>query len=120
MAIDVTDELRQAVYAADCEANGHLLSIRECISNDPDLPGLNTPAVRSEDPEKVPHLSCQRCGKVWLVIEDAGDGYDDAVQKVTRRLKDPSTLRVGRQPRREKPPALDIGDVGQPHKPHTD
>lgn len=97
MPIEVTDEMRRAVYAADCEKDGHLLSIRECISNDPEVhPDRNTPTVRATDPERVPHLLCQRCRKVWLVIEDSGDGYDDAVRKMSERLKDPSALRVGR------------------------
>lgn len=107
MAIEVTDELRRAVYAADCERLGHWYDMGAIVGHTDDvLPenptGLPTAVLRAPDPTQMPHLLCRRCGKVWLVIDEPGDGYDDAVEKVTRRMGGPTLPAEALKPRRPR------------------
>ncbi|MBW0088220.1 hypothetical protein I4I77_01180 [Pseudonocardia sp. KRD-188] len=95
----ITDEMRRAVHEEDCEQLGHMLATESVIS----IEGRTAQVAGPGDLQ--PHLNCRRCGKVWLVIEDAGDGYDDAVQRVSKRFKDPADLRIGRRPVRSESPA---------------
>lgn len=90
--MEVTDEMRTAVLVAECERYGHVPNIDQAISNDPTVhPDELIIRVRA-DPGVVPHISCRRCGHVWLVIDDPGLGYDDAVAKMQARLHDPDSL----------------------------
>lgn len=85
--MDVTDEMRAAVYTADCALLGHIMDISQAISNDPhNNPGTNTPTVRCEDPHKIPHMSCRRCSKVWLIIEQPGTDYVTALDNLNSQL----------------------------------
>jgi hypothetical protein len=83
MAVTVTDEMRRAVYDADCDALGHVPDISQAISSDPI--GRVT-RIRSEDPDSLPHIFCRRCGKVWLILEPAVS-YDAAEANLNDRLK---------------------------------
>lgn len=90
--MEITDEVRRAVLAGECQRSGHVMDISEAFSNDPNIPGDATTNVRAHTPGKLPHLFCQRCGCVWLVL-DAGHDYDDAVDRLKTRLKDPNSVR---------------------------
>ncbi|MGD9989318.1 hypothetical protein [Pseudonocardia sp.] len=81
MAIEVTDEMRQAVYEADCEAKGHIHVFDKMLQR------TDGPAnvVSGPDEATMPHVRCQRCPKVWLLIDDPGNDYDDAVAKLRSR-----------------------------------
>jgi hypothetical protein len=77
--IVVTDEMRQAVYDADCAVKGHIYNLTTMMNS--------ANQVKSRDPNLLPHVSCLRCTRVWLVIEDDGDNYDDAETKFQDKLK---------------------------------
>lgn len=99
-AVDVTDEMRRAVYDADCDRRGHVPDISQLISNDPTVfPDENTIRIRAEDPDTVPHLFCKRCGKVWLVVDPAVD-YDAAEVALNDKLQ-PKYHRQLRKQRRK-------------------
>lgn len=94
MAIEVTDEMRRAVYEADCAAHGHILDTSSAVGNDGDVhPERYTPSVIGPDADTLPHIRCQRCTKIWLVIEDPGDDYADAVAKLKARVRDPESVK---------------------------
>ena len=69
--IVVTNEMRQAVYAADCATMGHLTSISGAV----DRAGQ----VAGESAAAVPFLTCIRCHKVWVVIDTPGVDYAAAI-----------------------------------------
>ncbi len=88
----VTPEMRQAVYDADCVDFGHRFEIRTMFFGEGyamDLVGPNG---------RLPHVTCNRCGKVWLVSQDFGLNYDDAVAKTKALLKDPDQFKPKVQP----------------------
>lgn len=86
MAIEVTDEMRRAVYADDCKRLGHEIDARNALRF-----GTTSgygPELAGPDTATLPHLVCARCGKTWLVAEEPGDDYADAEQKHRARLRD--------------------------------
>lgn len=93
MAIEITDEMRKAVYAADCLAQGHVFNFGSVVSSGANN-GNTTIDVQAPDPDEMPHLTCYRCGKVWLVMEEPGDGYDDAISLLKSRAKDPTQFKT--------------------------
>ena len=101
--VTVTDEMRKAVYEADCARFGHIADISQAISNDPhNNVGVNTPTIRCDDPHKMPHITCRRCGKVWLILEQPGDTYDHALDQLNSQL-------LARFKRASRPP--DVGTI---------
>lgn len=88
--IQVTEEMRQAVYAADCVAKGHIpqLNVVQAVVADDGVSRLD---IYGGD--QIANVTCQRCGKVWLVVEDPGVTYDDAVARLKARMIDPSTVK---------------------------
>jgi hypothetical protein len=80
--IVVTPEMRAAVHAKDCEDLGHLYDTSTMLGHDPESNrrGLRGPTG------KVAHLSCSRCSAVWIVMPTPGNGYDEALAKVKKRL----------------------------------
>lgn len=115
MAIEVTEEMRAAVYAADCDVKGHAFQIGDLFHSLP-IPaeqrdGVGDPfkkVLGSHDEDKLPSISCSRCNKVWLVIEDPGSSYDDAVAKLKNRVKDPDSVKpVSKKAKDPKGPKLD-------------
>lgn len=104
MALEVTEEMRQAVYAADCDALGHIPDVSPAIMSEPATgpDGSARITVGNSDATLLPHLRCRRCGHVWLVIEDPGTSYDDAVAKEKARVKDPDSVKPN--PRKDPQP----------------
>lgn len=85
--MEVTPEMRRAVYELDCTAKGHMLAMDAVLPLSDPTPGART--VNDESP----HVSCRRCGKVWVIFEEAGNDYDDAIERTRGQLKDPERLR---------------------------
>lgn len=87
--IVVTPEMRAAVYAADCVESGHLLDIRVGYGpgNDIDVLG-GRPEHGDETGElHIPHLTCRRCKRVWLVVSDQpANTYEAAEDAVETRM----------------------------------
>ena len=92
MAVILTDEMRAAVHDEDCARLGHDIAVDNALV----VADQTTmrPDVGSHDPTKMPYLYCRRCGRVWLVLEDVGIGYADAVSRLAARLIDPTKTRV--------------------------
>ncbi len=88
MAIEITDEMRKAVLAEMCTTNGHQMSMAEAIRPE----SGNRYVVRSSDPNKLPHLSCSRCGLTWLVLDDPSADYEEAEERLRSKLKDTTEI----------------------------
>jgi hypothetical protein len=83
--VELTDDIRQAVHDEDCARLGHHIDTNTAV-----LWGGGSERV--EGPAgQMPHFSCRRCGRVWIVVADPGRGYDDAEAKFRARLKDPAS-----------------------------
>jgi hypothetical protein len=97
MAIEVTEEMRRAVYALDCDAKGHLVDFSNAVGLTavPNANGGSYPAqdVLGPNDETLPHLTCRRCGRVWLIVEDAGDNYPDAVARLQGKVLNPDDFK---------------------------
>lgn len=88
--VEVTPEIRRAVLDAECVGKGHLPSLNRAFR------ATNFPTPEIGGPQgQEPHIYCDRCGLVWLLVAEPGDGYDDAVVRFDARLKSPPT-RPGR------------------------
>lgn len=87
----ITDEVRRAVYAADCTYWGHQYDFRSAVGgtdrpNPNDERGMPMPVLRAPAAGQIPHLRCGRCGAVWLVVDEPGRDYDDAVTNLAARV----------------------------------
>lgn len=98
--MEITEEMRRAVLGAECDKLGHVPDISQAISNNPSEVGENTIRIRAEDADSIPHISCKRCRKVWLIVEDPGDDYDTAEAALNERLL-PKFRRQLRKQRRQ-------------------
>ncbi len=83
--LEVTDEMRQAVYAELCETDGHALSLQQAFVFDVDH---QNQTVGSPDETKMPNIYCTRCKRTWLVLIEPGTSYEDAEEKLRGKLKD--------------------------------
>lgn len=94
MAIEVTEEMRAAVYAADCERLGHMINVQSAFSGVP-VTGETASAtdLLGPDADKLPYISCFRCGNVWVVIPESAGSYDATTAKIKADLKNPDSLK---------------------------
>ena len=93
----LTDAIRQAVHAEDCEARGHMYVISTMLQAVQDAPVMHQ-VVQGPTDAQLPFLSCGRCDKVWLVMEDPGASYADAVTTLAVKLKDPADAKPKKRP----------------------
>lgn len=87
--IEITPEIRQAVLDAECERLGHQLNLANAASSFSDRNG------RIRGPQgQLPHLFCDRCGHVWIVLPRDGRNYAQAERRFRERLRadDPDAL----------------------------
>lgn len=85
--VPLTDAIRNAVHTEDCERLGHEFSFDALLQMHD--PGHAPPRVRGPE-GKLAHLRCRRCPKVWVVIEEPGEGYEDAVARLIAKFRDPN------------------------------
>lgn len=79
--MELTDEMRRAVREEDCARLGHILSYDNTLVFD------SGRGARVAGPgDMQPHIDCQRCAKVWLVMEQPGDDYQAAVAERDAQL----------------------------------
>jgi hypothetical protein len=79
--VEVTPEMRAAVYEQDCADQGHIPTFDNALRFDAARVG------RIKGPDgKQPHIECLRCHKVWLVVEDPGDDYEAATIALDAKL----------------------------------
>lgn len=112
MDFELTDEIRQAVYDDDCARRGHAINVTSAVSgNLNDTTGENVADVMGPDDDTLPHLTCWRCNRVWLVIPTSGVNYKDTMMKVREQIGDvPGADRVlAPRPRRKKAVLPDHG-----------
>jgi hypothetical protein len=84
--VDVTDEMRHAVYLADCERVGHQPNFLDATTVKYDDKGVVTQRIEAKDEFKFPHVKCARCGGAWIVFPVMGLDYEDAERKVYDHL----------------------------------
>lgn len=86
--IEITPQMRQAVLDAECERLGHPLNSANAMSWESNNGRIRGPAG------KMPHLTCDRCGHVWIVLPRDGRDYAQAEQRFRERLRagDPDAL----------------------------
>jgi predicted molibdopterin-dependent oxidoreductase YjgC len=87
--MEITPEIRQAVLDAECVTRGHEVNVYEAIRpSGPTIAG----AVASDDDLKLPSMSCQRCGRTWVVIPAEGTDYEDAERRLFAMLSPESNV----------------------------
>jgi hypothetical protein len=84
--IKVTEEMRRAVFADMCERQGHAFTLDSLIQTTY-TDGFAGNHIKAKTDGQLPHVRCSRCDKTWLVVDDPGEGYDNAVKKFRDRLK---------------------------------
>lgn len=82
--MEITEEMRRAVYAQDCAQYGHV----------PDYSNLAVGTEpRALNDQQLPHVVCRRCQLVWVMMPIEGSNYDDAATKLRGKLKNPDDAR---------------------------
>lgn len=96
MAIDITPEVRQAVYEADCAETGHRVDPMGVFSYSKTV---QYQQIGSEDELKLPHMKCLRCGRVWIVCPLDGADYEDAERQLYSMMepKNPEAKKITRR-----------------------
>lgn len=80
--MEITPEMRAAVYEQDCGRLGHLPSL------DNALRFIGEGGTQIGGPvEQQAHITCRRCGKVWLVVEEPGQDYAAATVAFDAKLQ---------------------------------
>lgn len=78
-------EIRQAVYEQDCNESGHIFNFDPVISADETVKRVRVIGVTPDN--KLPHITCSRCGHVWIVIPFSGHDYKQAERQLYSLLK---------------------------------
>lgn len=86
--IQVTDEMRKAVYAADCEEKGHQPDFQNALGGS----WGHYMTIGGPDEQTMPHVKCARCGVVWLIWPTEFNSYEEAVASVRAKLSAPDVL----------------------------
>jgi hypothetical protein len=87
--LEVTDEMRKAVYTADCSARGHIFAEMSTLLT---LDAGQRYWVSGPEGKRA-HLMCSRCGSVWMLAQEDGEegaDYADAETKFAGKLRDPA------------------------------
>lgn len=93
MAIVITDEMRQAVYEEACDLGGHLPNLSKMFANPDPRIASESVFVLGPNDTTLPHIFCNRCGFVWLVMPESAKNYDDAVVNLRSKLSDPKSIK---------------------------
>lgn len=107
--MEITDEVRAAVLAAECETRGHVIDVSQAIRDNPnESPDRSTIRVMAREGDTIPHLFCRRCGWVWLIGAD-GPSYDAAEDAMNERSAPKHRRKLRRDLRRERAAAEQAG-----------
>lgn len=98
--MEVTPEMRAAVYEQDCRERGHLLAYDNAMR----LGAGEGGQVLGPDGQQA-HITCRRCGKVWLIVEEPGENYVAATVALDAKLQ------PQHRPVRPKPPDKPVPPV---------
>jgi hypothetical protein len=88
--MEVTPEMRAAVYADDCKTQGHLLDYTYVFIIE-DGEGYIPPGVPED---MIPHVRCMRCHRVWLLVEESAATYEEAETALFAKLKTADAKRI--------------------------
>lgn len=88
MDIEITDELRAAVYADDCQSQGHMPDMMIGYGPQDDVDILEGRPGPSGEKDDLPHVQCRRCKRVWIILADSpGTSYEQAEAGIERRMR---------------------------------
>lgn len=91
--MDLTPEERTVLAGLCARMGGHQFDLSELITPGPD--GM-TVDIRAHDEDSLPHVSCRRCGRVWLFVAE-GETYEAAEAALNAQAKAPRPLRAQRR-----------------------
>lgn len=91
MAIEITQEMRQAIHEADCEELGHQLDLSSLAETQSQH--STGQDVIGPDNATLPHIRCHRCDWVWLLMPEPFKSYEEAEQSLKGKLKDPEAIK---------------------------
>lgn len=89
--MEITDSMRAAVLAEQCQQLGHDPDFGQVRRPSPEVNphdprGIPLMEIRADDSQRMPHIVCARCGIVWLIIDEPGDTYEHAVERLAERF----------------------------------
>jgi hypothetical protein len=84
--IEITPEMRRAVYRDDCLRLGHWMNPGDLIR-----PGMSD-ELAAQNPTQLPSAFCTRCGRTWVMVPTGGADYFDAERLLYEMLKPSSPL----------------------------
>lgn len=85
--MQISDEVRAAVLAEQCETQGHDLVMNN-VQTGAGQTGDRVIMTVGCDGNRSPHVVCARCDRTWLVLEHGAIGYDAAEADLIERLGD--------------------------------
>jgi hypothetical protein len=85
-----------------CEKSGHLWAIDQLLNSDVSTDGTPINAVLAKEEDIFPHLRCERCEHVHIVIDVEYDSYEAAAAALAAMVKKASDAKPKRQTRREE------------------
>lgn len=85
-----------------CEKRGHMWSIDHLLGGDLNADGLPINVVRAQEDDLFPHLYCERCEHVHIVVDVEYDSYDLAVAALASMVKKAADAKPKRQAKREE------------------
>lgn len=88
--MEITDEMRRAVHEDDCARSGHQIETGGLFQ--PGALDADRMRLGSPDELKLPHITCARCGRFWIVLPANGRNYDDAERAVYGVMRGDSSL----------------------------
>ena len=95
MAIELTDEMRDAVHIEDCARDGHVPNVSKMFGNS-DTFTLSVDVLGPDD-GTLPYVYCTRCFYVWLVMPEPSRNYQEAIAKLRALLKDVESIKPKRR-----------------------
>jgi len=100
--IELTDEIRKAVLAEMCTNQGHQFALANAVVAASE--SNRVPNIQIKD-WKLPHITCSRCGMVWVVVDVPAPTYEAAEEMIRAGAKSTTRIDELRKRRREQPPA---------------
>lgn len=119
--MELTDAMRRAVLTDLCARDGHNFTTITALTNgEPQPGGATSVLILNTRNHNTPHLKCERCAHVWLLVELDAHDYDTAEQELIDRLRDDDSLAAKLRERRElrTTPAIDDAP-DEPQEQHT-
>lgn len=114
MAIEITQEMRQAIHEADCDEFGHLPDLNK-ISETQSQHSTGQDII-GPDNSTLPHISCHRCHWVWIVMPQPFKTYEEAERNLKDKLKDPEAIKPRHKNRQPDYYEISVAALDEPTK----